>query len=89
MVHYRGNIIVDNTNSSAEELLPYLALCQAFDYTCEVVYAACDPGVAWERQVHGVPWEKFMEIHTRVTKQEIPGIYKGAPWLSTRTVRTD
>lgn len=77
----REDVIIDNTNSKQEEMLPYLALCQAFDYSCAVVRVLCDPEVAWGRQKHGLPRDKFDDIHTTVRQQQVPKLYRGAPWL--------
>jgi hypothetical protein len=86
----RGDdIIIDNTNSKPQELIPYLALCQAFSYSCGVLRALCDPEVAWARQTHDVPRPKFDEIHTTVAQQKIPKLFRDAPWLFSKDVWTD
>jgi len=82
----RLDVIVDNTNSKAEELIPYLALCQAFSYSCVVVRVLCNPELAWQRQTHAVPRDKFDDIHTTVRQQQVPKMYRGAPWLMIRDV---
>ncbi|MGD9726489.1 MAG: ATP-binding protein [Nitrospira sp.] len=82
----RQNIIVDNTNAGPDEMLPYLALCQAFGYACEVIKVLCDREVAWGRQSHDVPRKKFDEIHSTIEQSRVPKIYRGAPWLTEREV---
>jgi hypothetical protein len=67
-------------------MIPYLALCQAFGYTCKIVRVLCDPKVAWERQTHNVPGDKFDAIHTAVEHQRTPKLYRGAPWLTEEDV---
>jgi predicted kinase len=84
----REDIIIDNTNSKPQEMLPYLALCQAFSYSCAVVRVLCDPEVAWSRQTHAVPRDKFDDIHITVAQQKVPKLYKDAPWLICKDVRT-
>jgi tRNA uridine 5-carbamoylmethylation protein Kti12 len=81
-------VIVDNTNARPEEMIPYLALCNAFDYTCEVVTVTCDLELAWYRQIHNLPRDKFEEIHHLVATKGLPSLYKKARWLTTRTVDT-
>lgn len=82
----RLDVIIDNTNSKPQEMIPYLALCQAFGYTCTVVRVLCDPEVAWKRQNHDVPRDKFDDIHTTVATQKVPKLYRDAPWLSCKVV---
>lgn len=84
----RRSVVIDNTNGGPNEMIPYLALCQAFGYTCEVVRAVCDREVAWERQSHGVPRDKFDEIYSAVEQTQVPKLYRGAPWLTERDVQT-
>ncbi len=50
------HVIVDNTNLSAEEILPYVALAQAFRTECRIVTIPSDPEAAFGRQTHGVPY---------------------------------
>jgi predicted kinase len=50
------SVVVDNTNLSAEELIPYVALAQAFRVACEVVTINTNPETAFGRQTHGVPY---------------------------------
>jgi predicted kinase len=83
------DIIIDNTNSKAEEMLPYLALCQAFSYSCTVVRVLCPPELAWGRQTHAVPRDKFDDIHATVARQQVPKLYRGAPWLMTTEIQNN
>jgi predicted kinase len=48
-------VVVDNTNTTAIEMAPYVALAAAYGYVVEIVRFACDPAVAAARNVHGVP----------------------------------
>lgn len=82
----RKPVVIDNTNGSPNEMLPYLALCQAFGYSCEVIRVICDPEVAWARQTHGVPRDKFDEIVATVMQQQVPKLYRKAPWITIRDV---
>jgi len=85
----REDIVVDNTNSKPQELIPYLALCAAFGYSCQVVRMVCDREVAWSRQTHCVSREKFDAIFSTVEQQQIPKLYRGAPWLTCVDEHTD
>ena len=48
--------VVDNTNLSEAEVLPYVAIAQAFRADCEIVNLVVDPQTAFERNAHGVPF---------------------------------
>lgn len=48
-------VIVDNTNTTAVELAPYMAAAAAFDYDAEILEITCPLAVAAARQTHGVP----------------------------------
>jgi predicted kinase len=48
--------VVDNTNLSMEEVVPYVAIAQAFRADCEIVTLNVDPEVAFNRNTHGVPF---------------------------------
>lgn len=48
-------VFVDNTNTTLVECAPYIALAQAYGATLKVYELECDPEVAFQRNVHGVP----------------------------------
>ena len=54
-----AHVVVDATNLSADELIPDVALAQAFRVACEIVTIETDPAVAFGRQTHGVPHGVF------------------------------
>lgn len=83
------NVVIDNTNAKPQDMIPYLALCQAFGYTCKVVRVLCDPDIAWRRQKHDVPLDTFNKIHTTVSQQKVPRDYRDAPWLTCEDIRSD
>lgn len=52
------DVVCDNTNTKIDEIAPYIAVAQAYDYEVEVVYFRYSPSEAeklFERNVHGVP----------------------------------
>jgi predicted kinase len=89
VVHQTTNVVIDNTNSRAEEYIAYLALAVAFGYTVQIVRVLCDPEVAFARQIHDVPQDKFEEITYRVLTTQTHKMYRGAPWITEEDVRTD
>ena len=58
------NVVVDNTNLSIEEVLPYVAIAQAFRANAEIVTIDTDPEVAFGRQTHGVPFAVIRNSET-------------------------
>lgn len=65
-------IVVDNTNTSALELAPYVALAQAFGASCEIVTVTCDPEIAHARNVHGVPLSGIQRMAAAIASRELP-----------------
>jgi predicted kinase len=54
-VHHGLDVFVDNTNTSAVELAPYVALAQAYGYRVDIVHMDTPVDVCLARQTHGVP----------------------------------
>lgn len=52
-------IVVDNTNLSATEIAPYVQTAEAYNYSHEIWNIHCDPKIAFARQTHGVPADKY------------------------------
>ena len=61
-------VVVDNTNTTAIEMAPYVALAAAYGYECEVVWVICDPAVAAARNTHGVPERAIEAMHDRIAR---------------------
>ena len=52
---YKRLAIVDNTNTTVEEIAPYAAVARAFGHEVHIVEIEIDPGDAFVRNVHKVP----------------------------------
>lgn len=65
-------LIVDNTNTSATELAPYVALAAAFGVECEIRTVVCNPEVAYARNVHGVPLGGIKRMAEVIATRQIP-----------------
>lgn len=50
-----STVIVDNTNLTALELAPYVAVAQAFGLAPIILRVECDADQAFARNTHGVP----------------------------------
>jgi len=66
------NLVVDNTNTTMDEMTPYLAAAAAYNYTIEVVTLDTPPEVAHARNVHGVPLETVQKQYERLMKTHVP-----------------
>lgn len=65
-------IIVDNSNTTTEEIAPYYSVARAFGYEVELVTTLCDPIVAYERCVHNVPLGTIRAQVRRINERFIP-----------------
>lgn len=74
-------IVVDNTNTTAWECSPYVQGGAAFGYDVEIITLDCDPEVAANRNVHGVPRKSVLEMYRRLTKNRLP------PFWNQKTVK--
>jgi len=54
-------VVVDNTNIKLWEVSPYYLTATTMDYKVIVITLDCDPQVAWERNVHQVPFERIQQ----------------------------
>lgn len=61
-------VVVDNTNTTAIEMSPYVALAAAYGYEVEIVRVGCDPAVAAARNTHGVPERAVRAMAERLDK---------------------
>lgn len=60
------HIIIDNTNTSLQEIAPYMALGQAFGMEVNILIILGDWKTAFERQTHGVPVTKVYQMQLRL-----------------------
>lgn len=74
-------LVVDNTNTSAIELAPYVALAAAFKVDCEIVTVLCDPTKAAMRNVHGVLEHAVKRMDEAIRNRQLPPF-----WNVTHTV---
>lgn len=65
-------LIVDNTNTTALELAPYVAVCAAFGVVPRLVTVECDPEVAYQRNQHGVPLAGIQAAARRLRERQLP-----------------
>jgi len=69
-------IIVDNTNINLEDMAPYVALGEAFDYDVEIVQVDTPAAVGATRNVHNVPPHTVRGMDARLAAVKVPSRYK-------------
>jgi predicted ABC-type ATPase len=65
-------IIVDNTNTTVEEIAPYYAVAKAYGYEVELVTFHIDLGLAAERSRHGVSFNGIASQEARIKARKLP-----------------
>jgi len=65
-------VIVDNTNTSSEEIAPYYAIAQAYGVEVELVTVLCDPEKAAMRNKHGVPQSACKRMDAAIRNRKLP-----------------
>lgn len=69
-------IIVDNTNTGAVEIAPYVLAAEAYGWEVEIHRINCDPEVAAARNVHRVPRATVQKQAHRLAGQVYPSRWK-------------
>ncbi len=65
-------IIVDNTNLTALELAPYVALAQAYRAATELVTFPADVDLCAKRNLHGVPIATLRRMAKTLSERVLP-----------------
>ncbi len=69
-------IIVDNTNTTAIEIAPYVALAKAYKADCSLVTVHVDADVAVKRNCHGVSAKTIHNQATNLFNRHLPFHWK-------------
>jgi len=72
----RRDIIVDNTNLTTAECAPYTALADACGYQATVINIPVDLMLAYQRQIHGVPFGRLRLMERNFREVRIPPWWK-------------
>lgn len=67
LVHRGLHVCVDNTNTTLEEMVPYVRVAQAMGYMVRVHTHVCPPDIAADRNTHGVPLSVCVRMSRRLT----------------------
>ncbi len=86
MVNQEEVVIVDNTNTTAEEIIPYYAVSAAYGREIELITVLCDPAIAAARNTHGVPFAGVAAMAERLINRALPEHWSFNDKFSQRTV---
>lgn len=71
-----STIVVDNTNTTTEEIAPYYSLAKAYGATVHLISFSCEPEVAADRNVHQVPLAACEMMSKRLRDLKFPKHWK-------------
>ncbi|MCZ2224294.1 MAG: ATP-binding protein [Chitinophagales bacterium] len=72
----KQNVIVDNTNTSIEEIAPYFQVARAYGYDVTFVMINCDIDKCAERNLHGVGLNSVKTMRARINNLKLPKYWK-------------
>lgn len=70
------DVVVDNTNTTAAELAPYVALSAAYGVEYEIVFIPCDFATACYRNTHRVPRATIWHMMQNLNTERLPVWWK-------------
>lgn len=68
-------LIIDNTNTSAIEIAPYISVANAFDYESEIITLKCSTEHSVKNNTHGVPIEAVLKLDKKM-QDPLPPFWK-------------
>lgn len=75
--NYKDIIIVDNTNTTIAEFVPYAALANAYAHELHILTLVVSPVEAWTRNKHGTPFANVVKQAYNLEKS----IVEMPPWF--------
>lgn len=69
-------VVVDNTNTTVEEIAPYYKLAEAFGHEVAIVELVADPEVCAARNLHGTPAVTVGMMYQRLVSERLPKWWK-------------
>lgn len=69
-------IIVDNTNTTVEEIAPYYCVAKAYGWQVELITFIIDYKIASERNRHGVSFNSIADQGLRLSKRKLPSFWE-------------
>lgn len=75
LIHFCDLLIVDNTNTTALELAPYISLSLAYGCVPEIHTIKCEAEVAHRRNIHSVSYQSILRQRQNLA-QPLPPYWK-------------
>lgn len=69
------HIVVDNTNTRADEIAPYFQVAYAHGYEVELITLDCSPEVALTRNTNNVPAHKILSMSKTIRRRKTPAYW--------------
>ena len=69
-------VIVDNTNTTAVEIAPYMAVANAYGAEAKIVQVVADFADCMKRQTHNVPESTMLRMHQNTMMRKLPPYWK-------------
>jgi predicted kinase len=69
-------VIVDNTNTTAVEIAPYMAVANAYGADVKIVQIVASLADCMKRQTHNVPESTMLRMHQNTMMRELPPYWK-------------
>jgi predicted kinase len=66
------DVVVDNTNTTAVEMAPYVAWGLALGFEVEIIRLECSSDIAAARNIHGVPAGSVYRMKTTLDSEVLP-----------------
>ena len=68
-------VVVDNTNPTINEVLPYYVVAKAYNAKIQIVTLHCNPEVGADRNIHGVSLHECQVMADKIASFAIPGYW--------------
>jgi predicted kinase len=78
--------VVDNTNTTSEEIVPYYAVAAAYGAQIELITVLCDHKKAAARNVHGVSAKGVEAMARRLAERKLPDFWQYNEKFSQRII---
>lgn len=69
------SVVVDNTNVTAIEMAPYVALAKMFGAKLRIIRVECDPNIAAQRNTHGVTLDTILRMDRGLRTNQLPSFW--------------
>ena len=69
-------VFVDNTNITAAEMSPYVAVAKVYEVEYRIMTVWCEPDVAFKRCIHSVPASAILQQYMGLLQEQLPTFWQ-------------